>query len=236
MQRNSRRLPEVIYIRRRVAALVVLLVLIGSVTSILVYINKSSSTEIITANTTTSQPTSTNKAEQTSASTSSSTGELTSESTGESTASAVGSSTNSTGETKPTPVKKDTCELQDLIVEAKSDQPNYATGDQPHFYLTVRNPTTADCIIDLREEQLRFEVYDLATNTRIWSDIDCNASEDTSARTFPAESERHYEAIWSRTYSSPGTCTGRQSVPSGSYLLYTLVGSNNSDGQTFNLN
>lgn len=121
-------------------------------------------------------------------------------------------------------------------MEARSDRPSYAADAQPHFYLTVRNPTTADCVIDLREEQLRFEVYDLATNSRIWSDIDCNASEDSSARTFPAESERHYEAIWSRTYSSPGSCAGRESVPSGSYLLYTLVGTNNSDGQTFNLN
>lgn len=230
MQRNSRRLPEVIYIRRRVAALVVLLVLIGSVTSFLVYVSKSASTETITATPTSSPTTSTS----TQASTSNKAEKTGDTRTGEDT-STNGTSTGTSTANNLTPVKKDTCELQDLIVEARSDQPSYTTGTQPHFYLTVRNPTTADCVIDLREEQLRFEVYDLATNTRVWSDIDCNASEDSSARTFPAESERHYEAIWSRTYSAPGSCSGRESVPAGSYLLYTLVGTNNSDGQTFNL-
>lgn len=232
MQRNSRRLPEVIYIRRRVAALVVLLVLIGSVTSILVYVNKSSSTELITATPTSTATSTTYKAEKTGHTNTNDESTTTNDTVSDS---GTSTSTSEASATQLTPVKKDTCQLEDLIVEAKSDQPAYTADDQPHFYLTVRNPTTADCVIDLREQQLRFEVYDLATNTRVWSDVDCNASEDSSARTFPAESERHYEAIWSRTHSSPDSCTAREPVPAGSYLLYTLVGSNNSDGQTFNL-
>lgn len=130
---------------------------------------------------------------------------------------------------------KATCDLSDLIVTATSDQAAYAPDVQPRFYMTVKNPTAADCMIDLGKDVLRFEVYDLATNRRVWSDVDCNPAVDVTERRFPAGEERYYEAIWSRTNSAPGSCGDRVQVPVGSYYLHTLVGGNHSDAHPFNL-
>lgn len=125
--------------------------------------------------------------------------------------------------------------MEDLEILAAADKPSYGPDERPKFYLTVKNPTAADCKIDLRKDGLRFEVYDLKTNNLLWADTDCNPSEDTSERIFPAGQERHYEAVWSRTTSAPGQCANRQPVPAGSYFLHTLVGKNNSEAFTFNL-
>lgn len=145
-----------------------------------------------------------------------------------------GVSASSTTE-QPAPEAKKTCELGDLIVSATSDQAAYGPDVQPSFYMTVKNPTAADCVIDLGEDVLRFEVYDLATNRRVWSDVDCNPAVDVTERTFPAGEERYYEAIWSRTNSAPGSCGDRTQVPAGGYYLHTLVGGNHSDAHPFNL-
>lgn len=120
-------------------------------------------------------------------------------------------------------------------MEAKADKPTFESDERPTFYLTVKNPTKADCKIDLRKDGLKFEVYDLASNQRMWADTDCNPSEDTSERVFPAGQERSYQAVWSRTTSAPNQCGNRQPVPAGSYFLHTLVGNNNSEAFTFNL-
>ena len=56
--------------------------------------------------------------------------------------------------------KKD-CSLADLQVTATSDQPNYG-DEQPTLAITVHNPTGGECRVNLDEQQLRFEVYDLS--------------------------------------------------------------------------
>lgn len=101
--------------------------------------------------------------------------------------------------------------------------------------MTVNNPTAVDCEVDLSDNVLRFEVYDLATNQRIWADVDCNPSEGDGEETFEADSERHYQAVWSRTTSSPDTCASREPVGAGSYFLHGVIGQNASNSHTFNL-
>lgn len=131
--------------------------------------------------------------------------------------------------------KKQSCELSDLQISATSDKPSYEEGQLPEFYMTVKNPTAADCTIDLRDNPLRFEVYDLSTNRRVWSDLDCNQPVDGTSRIFPAGSERYYRAVWSRTDSEPGQCGQRNPVPAGSYFLHTVIGNNPSEAHPFNL-
>lgn len=131
--------------------------------------------------------------------------------------------------------KKQSCELSDLQISATSDKPSYEEGQLPEFYMTVKNPTAADCTIDLRDNPLRFEVYDLSTNRRVWSDLDCNQPVDGTSRIFPAGSERYYRAVWSRTDSEPGQCSQRNPVPAGSYFLHTVIGNNPSEAHPFNL-
>ena len=131
--------------------------------------------------------------------------------------------------------KKQSCELSDLQISATSDKPSYEEGQLPEFYMTVKNPTAADCTIDLRDNPLRFEIYDLSTNRRVWSDLDCNQPVDGTSRIFPAGSERYYRAVWSRTDSEPGQCGQRNPVPAGSYFLHTVIGNNPSEAHPFNL-
>lgn len=131
--------------------------------------------------------------------------------------------------------KKD-CTLADLQITATSDQPNY--GDQqPTLAMTVKNPTGGECRVNLDEQQLRFEVYDLATYQRMWSDVDCNDSEGKGELVLAPGEEVSYAAKWSRLTSAPNKCSeaDRTEVPAGSYLFYGLIGDNNSDAYTFNL-
>lgn len=223
-QEQAPRQPEVIYVRRRVAALFLLLVVIAVLIFAMVKFagKKDDSTDVAATTTTT---TSVEATETTS------TSESTEESASESTTESTSESTEASAEAP----KKQSCELHDLRITATSDQPNYAANVEPKFYMTVKNPTDADCEIDLDRDILRFEVYDLATNQRVWADVDCNASEGTGTRVFPAGEERHFEAKWSRTTSAPEMCQQRQPVPAGSYFLHAVIGDNPSDAHTFNL-
>lgn len=133
------------------------------------------------------------------------------------------------------PAPKDSCTIADLVVSAGTDQPNYGDGILPTFYMTIENPTAADCVIDFTEATPRFEVYNLATNERMWADIDCNDSVGEGEQTIPPGEERFYQATWSRTTSAPERCDDRQRVEPGSFYLHTVVGDNASQPATFNL-
>lgn len=130
---------------------------------------------------------------------------------------------------------KDACELSDLKVTAQTDQSSYAEGQQPRFFMTVRNDTGADCEIDPDRSPLRFEVYDMANNARVWSDIDCNEPMLEGKTEVLDGDDRHFEAVWSRTTSGPEECAVRHPVPQGSYYLHAVLGDNPSAAQPFNI-
>ncbi len=130
---------------------------------------------------------------------------------------------------------KGSCELADLEIEASADHPNYNAGDLPSFFMTVRNPTDTDCEIDLSESVLRFEVYTLDTNQRVWADVDCNDPIGKGEKVFKAGEETYFKAEWSRLYSDPQTCSGRAEVAPGGYYLHAVIGDNASAPFAFNL-
>lgn len=153
--------------------------------------------------------------------------------------------TESTSAAKPSPYEdadkkkhskdKKSCKLEDLKITASSDESTYKKGQQPTFYMTVDNPTSSDCEIDLDKDELRFEVYDLSTNKRVWSDTDCYPSVLTGEEKFEAGKKRHFEAVWSRMGSAPEQCRDRKPAPAGGYFLHTVIGNNPSPALTFNL-
>ena len=145
------------------------------------------------------------------------------------------SSTQPSEETVAAPVKKGSCELADLEIHASSNQPSYAIGVQPVFYMEVENPTDTDCVIDLDDNLLRFEVYDMATNDRIWSDTDCYPPVAAGDVEFAPGEKRRWEARWSVTASQPGQCDNRPEVKAGSYFLHGVIGDNASDASPFNI-
>lgn len=221
---TNRPLPDYIYRRRRIGALLVLLVVIALTLWAMTSCGGGKKSD--------PQPTATNAFDKSSQ-------VPTPGPTSSGTATPAPTATATpTPALSPTPVAalKTTCSVSDLVVEARANQPTYGPDERPTFYLTIKNPTKADCKVDLRKDGLKFEVYDLANNSRVWADTDCNPSEDSSERVFPAGQERHYEAVWSRTTSAPGKCDNRQPVPAGSYFLHTLVGQNHSDPFPFNVN
>lgn len=220
----GRRHPQQVYYQRRRAAAVVVLVVLAL---LLVWIlsslggnNEENTAQV--AETTTSKP-----AEVT-------TSEVTSEAK-PAPSSAAKPAEKSAAEKTTSAKPKDSCTIDDLVVSARTDQPNYGEGILPTFYMTIENPTAVDCIIDFTEATPRFEVYNLTSNERMWADIDCNDSVGEGEQTIPPGEERFYQATWSRTTSAPERCEDRQRVEPGSFYLHTVVGNNASQPATFNL-
>ena len=207
--------------RRRVAALVILLVIVALLVWGLSAFARSGKTDETenTPETVSEAPSTTLATEPTV--------ELSEESTP--------SSTQPSEETVAAPVKKGSCELADLEIHASSNQPSYAIGVQPVFYMEVKNPTDTDCVINLDDNLLRFEVYDMATNDRIWSDTDCYPPVAAGNVEFAPGEKRRWEARWSVTASQPGQCDNRPEVKAGSYFLHGVIGDNASDASPFNI-
>lgn len=224
--RSPHRLPEEIYVRRRVAAAVAILVLVGLVVWGLVAVAGGGDEETTPAPTSTATAAAAVTSEvKTETSSTSATSERTEEA----------ETTAASESEEPQAEAKDSCELADLRIVASSDRPSYGAGVQPTFYMTVSNPTEADCEINLDEDELRFEVYNLETNARVWADTDCFPSILTGEETFDAGDERRFQAVWSRLGSQPGQCSNRQDVGTGAFFLHAVIGDNPSDAHTFNL-
>jgi hypothetical protein len=229
------RLPEIYYRRRRVAAVVAILLVVIVVVAVLARMSRNSistpvATETAIATSTSAKPTKTSTEEATSSSSETASGSAT-----DSKAEEVTESASATAEPTEAITAKGSCDLNDLVIEASADHPNYHAGDLPSFFMTVRNPTDTDCEIDLGQQPLRFEVYTLDTNQRVWADIDCNDPIGTGVKVFKAGEERYYKTQWSRLYSDPQTCTGREEVAPGGYYLHTVIGDNASAPFAFNL-
>ena len=130
-----------------------------------------------------------------------------------------------------------TCGIDDLELSVRPGENTFREGQQPNFFLTVENPTGAECEIDLSEEELKFEVFTLGSSyDRVWGDTDCNNPTSSSRLELEAGDSRTYEMTgWSRTTSSPDSCDDREPVGPGAYMVYGHIGDNTSEPQTFNL-
>lgn len=227
-------LPEEIYKRRRVAALIIVLVLAVVLIWAAVAAFGGSSEE--PADTAAPAPTSAD--EETSSSAAPESSGIVSETK----TSAEGASESKAAESEPSSAApasseaaKKTCELADLDVRTSMLNYSVPEGELPKFFMTVTNPTAADCKIDLDKNLLRFEVYKMADNERVWSDTDCYASVQTGSQTFPAGKDVKFEAEWSRQASKPGECTDRPAAEPGAYFAHTVIGDNSSPPQDFTL-
>lgn len=230
---NQRPLPEEIYVRRRVAALVILLLVVVLVIWGLTAWAKSGGapeTENATVTQTAesapvTEPTVPEPSESTTSSSSSTSSSATATSSGTATSASPTTSVAAKG----------SCELKDLQITAATAQASFPASSEPKFYMEVRNPTDTDCVIDLSSETMRYEVYDMATNKRVWADTDCYPAVETGTKTFPAGETLTFDATWSGTASQPGQCSNRQPVAAGAYYLHGVIGNNASDAAPFNI-
>ena len=218
---NQRPLPPEIYMRRRVAALVILLVVVALLVWALSAVARSGGGD--SAEETTSEaPASTIETEPTVS--------APEEPSEPSEPAPVASSS-----VEAAPARTDACELKDLRITAMPNQPSYVAGTQPVFYMEVENPTDTDCVIDLDENILRFEVYNMRTNEKMWADTDCYEPVVAGTQTYKAGQKQGYQARWSGTVSQPGQCEDRPAIEPGSYFLHTVIGDNASDAAPFNI-
>ena len=237
---QNKPLPEEIYKRRRVAALIIVIVLAVVLIWAAVAAFGGDSDDSVAASSESSAATtsadSTSESETTSTdSTSESESESASESASEEAKDEEEGASESKEPEESVQAAKDTCSLEDL--EVRTSMLNYSVpdGELPKFFMTVTNPTAADCKIDLDENSLRFEVYKMTDNERVWSDTDCYASVQTGEQTFPAGKDLKFEAEWSRQASEPGKCTDRPTAEPGAYFAHTVIGDNSSPPQDFTL-
>ena len=232
---QNKPLPEEIYKRRRVAALIIVIVLAVVLIWAAVAAFGGDSDDSVAASSESSAATTSAETTSESATTSTdSTSESESAFESEAKDGEEGASESKEPE-ESVHAAKDTCSLEDL--EVRTSMLNYSVpdGELPKFFMTVTNPTAADCKIDLDENSLRFEVYKMADNQRVWSDTDCYASVQTGEQTFPAGKDLKFEAEWSRQASEPGKCTDRPTAEPGAYFAHTVIGDNSSPPQDFTL-
>lgn len=237
---NSRKpLPREVYMRRRLAAVVVLVLVLLLLWWLIGSLGGNDEGQDVASD----QKTETSQSSTTAAPSESSPASSSETQSGEPSESAKGSdkpgdkpadaSETTKAAEKP---KKNTCELGDLEIVAKPGAPSFAPDAVPNFYVTINNPTAAECKIDLDKDKLSFEVFTLNNYQRVWGDLDCNESGASGERTIKAgESVKYSLESWSRTTSRPNACEARQPVGPGSYLLYAHVGDNTSKPATFNL-
>ncbi|OFL91255.1 hypothetical protein [Corynebacterium sp. HMSC055D05] len=223
---NQRPLPPEIYIRRRVAALVILLVVVALLVWALSAMARSGGSGSDGATETSTEQTvnPTVATEPTVAAPEESASE-----------SASASPSEEPSSVEAAPARTGACELKDLRIKALPNQPSYAAGTEPVFYMEVENPTDTDCVIDLDENILRFEVYDMRTNERMWADTDCYQPVVSGTQTYKAGEKQGYQARWSGTVSQPGKCDDRPAIEPGSYFLHTVIGDNASEAAPFNI-
>lgn len=238
--RTPKPLPREIYVRRRLAALVAILVLvvilIWAATALFGGSSEDKESQPAAASSSLVQPSeqpTTSQPEETES-------EAPASESDEDQPSEEGAEdAEKSEESQPTELAVDPakteCSLEDLKVMAKTNEDSIPGGKMPTFYMEVFNPTTKDCSIDLDEQQLRFEVYKMGSNERVWSDTDCYASVENGEQTFKSEETRFFQADWSRKRSEPGQCTDRPEADSGAYFLHTVIGDNYSAALPFNL-
>lgn len=232
---QNKPLPEEIYKRRRVAALIIVIVLAVVLIWAAVAAFGGDSDDSVAASSESSAATTSADSTSESETTSTSESESESESASEEAKDEEEGASESKEPEESVHAAKDTCSLEDL--EVRTSMLNYSVpdGELPKFFMTVTNPTAADCKIDLDENSLRFEVYKMADNQRVWSDTDCYASVQTGEQTFPAGKDLKFEAEWSRQASEPGKCTDRPTAEPGAYFAHTVIGDNSSPPQDFTL-
>ena len=230
-------LPPVIYQRRRAAALILILVVVAAL--IIAWVvgraGKHDASQQAAATSSLAQPADAPSSAPSAAPTSSAAEAPASDGapSAESSAAAPSESAAPSDSAAASEAPKNSCTVDDLKVGVKAVEASYKDGDLPVFVMDVENPTAVDCDIDLDQNKLRFEVYKMGTNARVWADTDCYPSVQTGRTTFKAGATQQFQATWSRKGSEPEKCTDRPIAEDGHYFAHGIIGDNYSEAYTF---
>ena len=212
MQEPQGHLPREVYVRRRVAAVVVAVIAVVVVVLALFLASRDTGTD--TQETATGGENGTSEAAETS-----------------------GTTTSETTARDDGGASRGRCADEDLRLEVWPAEPNVPVGSDVRFFVNIVNVSDTTCDRDLSEAPLSFEVYRLDDNSKVWSSIDCTTPrEEDEVELRPDEPEPR-QIDWTGRRSAEGACTeaDRTPVEVGAYQVYALVGNVFSPAATFNV-
>lgn len=212
MQEPQGDLPREVYVRRRVAAVVVAVIAVLAVILALFLASRDSGTD---------------------------TQETAAGGDGDSSEAVDASETSANETTEPDDggASRGRCADEDLRLDVWPAEPNVPEGEDVRFFVNIVNVSDTTCDRDLSEAPLSFEVYRLDTNVKVWSSIDCTTPRDEDEVEFRPEVPEPRQIDWTGRRSAEGACSesDRTPVEVGAYQVYALVGNVFSPAATFNV-
>lgn len=212
MQEPQDQLPREVYVRRRVAAVVVAIIAVAAVILALFLASRDSGTD---------------------------TQETAAGGDGDSSETVDTSETSASETTEPDDggASRGRCADEDLRLDVWPAEPNVPEGEDVRFFVNIANVSDTTCDRDLSEVPLSFEVYRLDTNAKVWSSIDCTTPRDEDEVELRPEAPEPRQIDWTGRRSAEGACSesDRSPVEVGAYQVYALVGNVFSPASTFNV-
>ncbi len=117
----------------------------------------------------------------------------------------------------------DDCPDATLAVKASTDKPSYLAGEQPKFTMVVTNIGLVQCKRDVGAAVLAASVFSV-DNKRIWANLDCAPSQESSIKSFNPGEQVTTEVTWTGMGSAPNCPLPRPAIGPGTYSLVVQLG------------
>ncbi|WP_162296365.1 hypothetical protein [Mycobacteroides abscessus] len=117
----------------------------------------------------------------------------------------------------------DDCPDATLAVKASTDKPSYLAGEQPKFTMVVTNIGLVQCKRDVGAAVLAASVFSV-DNKRIWANLDCAPSQESSIKSFNPGEQVTTEVTWTGMGSAPNCPLPRPAMGPGTYSLVVQLG------------
>lgn len=127
-----------------------------------------------------------------------------------------------------------TCGAGSLSITLTADQRTYPAGANPVFTVTLTNTSDASCVVDAGEASRGILIT--SGSDRIWSSLDCPASENAERKLLlPAGGRDESAVTWSRIRSAEGCADGLPAPKAGTYQAVASVAGVSSTAVVFEL-
>jgi hypothetical protein len=212
------RLPQKVYIRRRLTVLVVLLALIAIVVLVIVRPGSNDGPPVAAADTPTPTASSTAAAEDAAAAAAAAAADAT----------AATPAPDPAPESSPAPAVAEAstpvaCAAGAVTITPVTDSDSYVAGQQPQLSLSMTNTSSTPCVINAGTSQQKYTIT--SGSDTYWTSTDCQVgASDTQALLEPGQTVTSAPFAWDRTRSTPDTCgITREAVPAGGASYHVHV-------------
>lgn len=126
------------------------------------------------------------------------------------------------------------CGEGSLSIALTADQRTYAAGANPVFTVTLTNTSDASCVVDAGEASR--EILITSGSDRIWSSLDCPATENAKRTLLlPAGGRDESAVTWTRIRSAEGCADGLPAPRAGTYTAVAKLADVSSTAAVFEL-